>query len=76
MAYEKDPNELGALWVRVSANGTRYMSGTITGIGAVVCFENKNKGEKRPDWRVLRSQPKGERPAPRVESPDADDLNV
>lgn len=57
MAYSKDPNELGALWARVSANGVRFMSGTINGV-EVVCFENRNKQGKQPDWRVMKSQPK------------------
>lgn len=57
MAYEKDPRELGALWVRVSANGTRYMTGKI-GNEDVVVFENKNKKGKAPDYRVMRSEPR------------------
>ncbi|MCR4375643.1 MAG: hypothetical protein NUW22_12420 [Acidobacteria bacterium] len=57
MAYEKDPAELGALWVRVSQSGARYMTGTISGVD-VVCFENKNKQGKQPDWRVKKSEPR------------------
>jgi hypothetical protein len=56
MAYEKDPNELGALWLKTGTKG-EYLSGTIDGIGAVVCFKAKPT-EKGPTWRVLKSQPR------------------
>lgn len=57
----KDPNELGALWSKQSARG-EYLTGNINGI-EVVCFRNdKATAEnKQPYWRVLKSQPKGER---------------
>lgn len=59
MPFEKDPNEIGALWEKSSAKGP-YMTGTING-ERVVIFKNGNKrGEKSPDWRVLKSQPKPE----------------
>ncbi len=59
----KDPNELGALWLKTSSLGD-YMTGTINGV-AVVVFKNdrKDAGSKQPDWRVLKSQPKGEKKA-------------
>lgn len=57
MPYEKDEREIGALWVRVSKGGTRFMSGKINGED-VVLFENKNKQGKQPDWRVLKSEPR------------------
>lgn len=61
MAYEKDPNELGALWEKSGAKGP-YMTGTINGV-AVVLFKNGNKkSEKQPDWRVLKSKPKNGAP--------------
>lgn len=61
MAYEKDPNELGALWVKQSPRGGDYMTGTIEGIGAVVCFRTKTTGNpKAPQWRVLKSKPKAD----------------
>ena len=55
----KDPNELGALWIK-SGNRGEYMTGTINGV-AVVCFKNDRKTGNQPDWRVLKSQPKGTR---------------
>lgn len=71
MGYDKDPNELGALWVRVSQNGRRFMSGTINGV-EVVCFENTNKKGKQPDWRVMKSQPRPSTPARETASSDDD----
>lgn len=63
MPYEKDPNEIGALWEKEGKRGT-YMTGTINGV-RVVLFKNGNKGnEKSPDWRVLKSQPKAEEQPP------------
>ena len=54
MAYDKDPNEIGALWETAGKKGL-YMTGTING-ERVVLFKNGNKrGEKSPDWRVLKS---------------------
>jgi uncharacterized protein (DUF736 family) len=55
---ERDPDELGALWVKTSARG-EYMSGTINGVKVVV-FRNQRKadGSNAPDWRVMKSKPK------------------
>ena len=54
---EKDPNEIGALWEKTGKKGA-YMTGTIHG-ERVVVFKNANKrGEKSPDWRVLKSVPR------------------
>jgi hypothetical protein len=55
----KDPNELGALWIKTSARG-EYMTGTING-EPVVIFRNDKKTGNQPDWHVLKSRPKGER---------------
>jgi hypothetical protein len=54
----KNPDELGALWIKTSGRG-EYMTGTING-EAVVVFRNDKKSDKAPDWRVLKSRPKGE----------------
>jgi uncharacterized protein (DUF736 family) len=55
--HERDPNELGALWVKSSAKG-EYMSGMING-EPVVCFRNDRKtSDKQPDWRVLKPRPR------------------
>lgn len=62
MAYEKkDDAELGALWIKSSARG-EYMTGEINGV-KVVCFRNTQKrSDKSPDWRILKSQPREQKP--------------
>jgi hypothetical protein len=77
MAFEKNPDDLGALWFKTGPKGD-YMTGTINGVN-VVCFANTKKtNERQPDWRVLKSKPRdGESPAPRrssVPPPTDDDL--
>lgn len=62
MAYKKDADELGALWSKQGQKG-EYLTGTIEGIGAVVCFRNQKRSDKAPDWRVLRSKPRTPSPA-------------
>lgn len=59
----KDPNEIGALWLKDKA-GKIYMTGMING-EPVVLFQNDRKapGSKQPDWRVLKSQPRATAPA-------------
>lgn len=60
MAFEKNPDDLGALWMKHGSKG-EYMTGTISGVKVVV-FPNDRKGnEKAPDWRVLRSKPREDR---------------
>jgi len=60
MAYEKDPNEIGALWAKAGKKG-EYMTGEIGG-QKVVCFRGKGgTGDKLPAWRVLKSKPLEER---------------
>lgn len=63
MPFEKDPNELGCLWVKTSARG-EYMTGTVNG-QPVVVFKNDRKepGSKAPDWRVMKPKPKSDKPA-------------
>lgn len=76
MAYEKNEDELGALWVRTGARGD-YMTGTIEIDGTkhnVVLFKNGNKkSDKSPDWRVLRAKP---RESERIEDPRLPDEGV
>jgi uncharacterized protein (DUF736 family) len=61
---QKNPDELGALWLKTSANGKKYMSGTIEGVGAVVIFKNERKtSDKAPDYRVFKSRPRDLKPA-------------
>lgn len=56
MPFEKDPDEIGALWEKESARGT-YMTGVING-EKVVVFKNAKGGGKAPTWRVLKSKPR------------------
>jgi hypothetical protein len=68
MAMNKE-DELGALWVRQGRNGD-FFSGKLTINGEaieIVVFSNTHKqpGEKSPDWRIYKSQPReGYAPAP------------
>jgi len=64
MPFERDENELGVLWEKSGRNGT-YFTGNIE-IGGekhrIVVFKNGNKrGEKAPDYRILRSVPQAPR---------------
>jgi hypothetical protein len=56
MPYEKDPNELGALWLKTGRKG-EYLTGEIGGV-KVVCFPVEKRSEKSPAWRVLKSKPR------------------
>jgi uncharacterized protein (DUF736 family) len=55
-------NELGALWLKDGKNG-KYMSGKLTTPGGeelnVVVFKNNYKKDNQPDYRILKSEPKG-----------------
>ena len=59
MASERNPDELGALWIKHGPNSD-YMTGEINGIKVVV-FKSKKTSEKSPDWRVLKSKPRDEK---------------
>jgi uncharacterized protein (DUF736 family) len=58
---QRNPDELGALWIKSGAKG-EYMTGTING-QAVVVFRNDRKQGNQPDWRVLKSRTRDERAA-------------
>jgi len=65
MDKPRDPNELGALWIKSGARG-EYMTGKING-EPVVVFRNDRKpeGSSQPDWRVMRPTKQADRaPAP------------
>lgn len=64
-------DELGGLWEKQTRNGDTYLNGKI-GDQAVVIFRNtyKQEGERTPDWRVYKSQPRpqdGQQAAPQPE---------
>lgn len=67
---EKDPNEVGALWVKTGKKG-EYLTGTVNGLD-VICFPITSDNPKAPAWRVLRSVPKSELPPP-TRRPEPDD---
>lgn len=56
--------DLGALWVRSTAKGDKYLTGTISIEGKafkIVVFKNGfKKAENQPDWRIYESKPKPE----------------
>lgn len=55
---ERNPDEIGALWLKESAKG-KYLSGTINGERVVVFKNEKKSNEKAPDYRVLRARERG-----------------
>lgn len=71
MAFEKDPNEIGALWVKSGPKGD-YLTGEVNGV-KVVCFKSKSDNPKAPAWRVLKSQPKAKSDATGYAGDDAGD---
>ena len=56
MPFEKDPNEIGCLWLHEGPKG-EYMSGEING-EKVVCWRSKSASPKAPTWNVLKSKPR------------------
>lgn len=58
MPFEKNPDEIGALWSKQGPKG-EYLTGEING-EKVVCFRNKSDHVKAPAWRVLKSKPREE----------------
>ena len=65
----KDPDELGALWLKRGQRG-EYMTGTING-QPVVVFKNDKRSTKQPDWRVLKARSKSSdfQPAQKLAKP-------
>lgn len=55
---QKNPDEIGALWVKTSQSGTEYMTGTINNV-KVVAFRTRKTKDSQPDWRVMVSKPRG-----------------
>lgn len=68
MAYEKDPNQIGSLWCKVSSKGRPYMSGIINGENVVI-FENKKTALNQPDYKVLKSKPRESKDEPQEPPP-------
>lgn len=55
----KNPDELGALWLKDGAKGP-YMTGEIAGVKVFV-VPNRSENANAPTWRVLKSKPREER---------------
>jgi hypothetical protein len=70
--FEKNPDEMGALWVKEGKHG-QYMTGVINDV-RVVAFPAKKTSEKSPDWRVLKSKPREDAPPQRQAPPERVDL--
>ena len=58
MAPERNEDEVGALWERVSKNGETYMTGTVGDQKVVVFKVREKKNDAQPDWRILKSKPR------------------
>lgn len=60
MENKKNDN-IGALWLKTSKDGKKYMSGMVEIAGFkinIVVFKNNNKKEDRhPDYNILQSKP-------------------
>lgn len=73
-------DEVGALWTKKDRNGKKYLSGRIT-IGGetvdVVVFQNsfKKEGERTPDLRIYRSQPREQSGGSETPSQNFDDMD-
>lgn len=62
----RNPDELGALWLKSGAKG-EYMTGDVTIDGVkvpIVCFRVERGGELAPTWRILKSKPREAQPEP------------
>jgi len=68
MANKED--EIGALWESTTKDGKVYLKGKIDG-REVVLWRNewKKEGERTPDWRVYKSQPRDAQAAPQATQP-------
>lgn len=60
MAYEKNPDEIGALWEKEGRKG-KYLSGYVE-IGAlktnIMCFRVSSDKPNAPKYRILVSRPR------------------
>jgi uncharacterized protein (DUF736 family) len=71
MAWEKDPNEVGAVWKKTGAKG-EYLSINFKGEW-FVAFATKSKGQsgKGPDYRIMIQKPREQMPQTTTEDSDA-----
>jgi len=69
---QRDPNEIGALWLKTSKNGKEFLSGKIDGRPVVVFKVEGKKSDKSPDYRVFLSQPREQAPPAQENRPSGD----
>lgn len=50
-------NKIGALWLKTSKKGTKFMSGKIGEQRVVVFKVKEKKSEKHPDYEIFESEP-------------------
>lgn len=54
--------KIGALWLKTSQDGKKFMSGVLEGLGGdiqIVVFKNdKKEKENQPDYNIMRSEPR------------------
>ncbi len=84
--FVPNPDELGALWVRESGKGEKYLSVVVdlTRYGVaqkvnLVAFKNKDKkSDKQPDYRLLVSNRDGaaKAAAPQAAAPQAAEVDI
>jgi uncharacterized protein (DUF736 family) len=58
-------DRLGALWIKTSKNGIKFLSGKVGDVQVVVFKNGYNKEDKHPDFIVYKSTPK-----PQGQNPD------
>jgi uncharacterized protein (DUF736 family) len=65
MLMPSKDDEIGGLWESATKDGKVYLRGKIDGQD-VVLFRNewKKEGERTPDWRVYKSQPRDQQATP------------
>ena len=56
MANKED--KIGALWLKTSAKGAKFMSGEINGVPVVIFKNTFKEEEKHPDYLVYKSTPR------------------
>jgi uncharacterized protein (DUF736 family) len=69
--------EIGALWLRKSAAGNKYLSGHVSNSEEegleenrekIIVFANKDKkNDKAPDYRIYKSEPQQQKASPEVQ---------
>jgi hypothetical protein len=74
MPYERNPDELGCLWLKSGGKG-EYMTGEISGV-KVFCVPVQSENPKSPTWRVLKSKPKDAMATPPAGTHNANDIDI